>query len=193
VLPATVAKMPFKATRSFSSRGDLCSSLAIHCYSDSGLYFAISDALYLVLSAHTNPGQKLNLSHSHNDKLGLELYIDGSAVLTDPGSYLYTPLVHLRDRFRSVVAHNTLQIEGVEQNRFVDSFVSYPDARCELIDLTANAIELALTYRGVRQRRRVEISACAVTVTDSCNKPFRQSWNDFPWESPGYGKLRCRP
>lgn len=191
-LTTTHAELGYHATRSFSSRGDLSRGLTIYCYPDSGLYFAVSDTLYLVLSAHTNPGQKLNLSHSHNDKLGLELYIDGAAVLTDPGSYLYTPLPQLRDKFRSVGAHNTLQLDGVEQNRFVDSFVSYADAVCELVDLTANAIELALTYRGVCQRRRVEISARAVTVTDSCNRPFRQNWNDFPWQSHGYGKLRSR-
>ena len=189
---AAIAALRYTAAQRFSSVADLRAGLEMQCYPDSGLYFAISDALYLVISAHTNPGQKQNLSHSHNDKLGLELYIDGSAVLTDPGSYLYTPFASVRDRFRSVGAHNTLQVEGIEQNRFVDSFVSYPDACCTLVELSADAIELALSYRGIHQRRRVQITTDSVIVTDSCNRPFRQNWNDFPWESAGYGKLRGR-
>lgn len=180
------------AVRRFPSRGDLHAGLQTYSYPDSGLYLARADSLYLVLSAHTNAAQKLHLSHSHNDKLGLELYIDGEPVLTDPGSYLYTPLPRLRDEFRSVQAHNTLQVAGYEQNRFVDSFVSYPDAHCELLEISGDTIEVALRYRDVEQRRQVKIAAREVIVTDSCNKPFRQCWNDFPFESAGYGKLRRR-
>src|SRR5229473_1259972 len=55
-------------------------------------------------------------SHTHNDKLSFVLRLGGQEVLCDPGTGCYTRDIATRNRFRSTAAHNTLLIDGTEQN-----------------------------------------------------------------------------
>jgi uncharacterized heparinase superfamily protein len=57
--------------------------------------------------------------HGHNDILSFELVLDGTRVLTDCGSYVYTASREWRNRFRSTAMHNTVQVDGAEINRFI--------------------------------------------------------------------------
>ncbi len=59
-------------------------------------------------------------SHTHNDKLSFVLRVGGQEVLCDSGTGCYTRDIAIRNRFRSTTAHNTLLIDGTEQNR-IDS------------------------------------------------------------------------
>jgi len=56
-------------------------------------------------------------SHTHNDKLSFVLRVGGQEVLCDSGTGCYTKDIATRNRFRSTAAHNTLMIDGMEQNR----------------------------------------------------------------------------
>jgi hypothetical protein len=56
-------------------------------------------------------------SHTHNDKLSFVLRVGGQEVLCDSGTGCYTRDIATRNRFRGTVAHNTLLIDGTEQNR----------------------------------------------------------------------------
>lgn len=56
-------------------------------------------------------------SHTHNDKLSFVLRVGGQEVLCDSGTGCYTRDIATRNRFRSTAAHNTLLIDGTEQNR----------------------------------------------------------------------------
>ncbi len=56
--------------------------------------------------------------HSHNDQLSFELNIDGVDIVIDPGMYVYTSDYKMRNLFRSTKYHNTIVIEGYEQNDF---------------------------------------------------------------------------
>jgi hypothetical protein len=56
-------------------------------------------------------------SHTHNDKLSFVLRVGGREVLCDSGTGCYTRDIATRNRFRSTAAHNTLLIDGTEQNR----------------------------------------------------------------------------
>jgi uncharacterized heparinase superfamily protein len=55
-------------------------------------------------------------NHKHNDQLSFEYHHGGVALVVDPGSYVYTSDAAARNRFRSTAYHNTLSIDGVEQN-----------------------------------------------------------------------------
>ena len=55
-------------------------------------------------------------SHTHNDKLSFVLRVDGREVICDSGTGCYTPDVATRNRLRSTAAHNTVEIDGREQN-----------------------------------------------------------------------------
>src|SRR5712692_5537227 len=56
-------------------------------------------------------------SHTHNDKLSFVLRLGGQEVVCDSGTGCYTRDIGTRNRFRSTAAHNTLLIDGAEQNR----------------------------------------------------------------------------
>jgi len=55
-------------------------------------------------------------NHKHNDQLGFECHIDRVPLIVDPGSYVYTSDFEARNLFRSTSYHNTLRIDGEEQN-----------------------------------------------------------------------------
>ncbi len=59
--------------------------------------------------------------HGHNDCLSFEATLDGTKLVTDCGSYVYTASTAWRNRFRATAAHNTPQIDGDEQNRIPES------------------------------------------------------------------------
>lgn len=49
----------------------------------------------------------LYTEHTHNDKLSVEVMVDGRYITRDPGGYIYSPSPEMRDKFRCVKAHNT--------------------------------------------------------------------------------------
>jgi len=57
-------------------------------------------------------------SHNHNDKLSFILRLGGEEVLCDSGTCTYTRDPGTRNRFRGTAAHNTVIIDGQEQNTF---------------------------------------------------------------------------
>jgi hypothetical protein len=57
-------------------------------------------------------------NHAHCDQLSVEFCWDGKPLLVDPGTYLYSGDAEARNWFRSTGAHNTLLVEGKEQNRY---------------------------------------------------------------------------
>ena len=70
--------------------------------------------------------------HGHNDMLAFELVLDGTPVISDCGSYLYTASREWRNRFRSTAMHNTVQVDDAEINRFIsenDLWRLHDDAR----------------------------------------------------------------
>ncbi len=82
-----------------------------------GLYLYRDEHIYLAIRCGTN-GQNGNGGHAHNDQLSFELAINGITLISDPGTYLYTPVPHQRNTFRSTAWHNTVYILDSEQNRW---------------------------------------------------------------------------
>jgi hypothetical protein len=70
-------------------------------------------------------------NHKHNDLLSFELFAGDKAFIVDPGTYVYTRDANWRNVFRSTKSHNTVVIDGQEQNRFDPSqiFRMSPDAK----------------------------------------------------------------
>ncbi|HEX8814531.1 MAG TPA: alginate lyase family protein [Terriglobales bacterium] len=60
-------------------------------------------------------------SHTHNDKLSVLLNLGNHHLFVDSGCAGYTRNASLRNRFRATAAHNTIQIDDEEQNRFSKS------------------------------------------------------------------------
>ena len=170
----------------------LLSNLKFIAYQDTGIYIFKSDRIYLAIWAGSN-GQKGNGGHAHNDKLSFELNIDSEDIIVDAGTYLYTPLPERRNQFRSTKAHNTLVVENEEQNEWIEGryglFSMKNQSKCYLLDFGENFVDVAVEYRGIKQRRKFMVEKEKIVIENYSNKKFRENYNDFKLYSNGYGKL----
>jgi hypothetical protein len=113
----------------------------------------------LVSCGHNGPPGKGG--HAHNDKLSFELALGGQDVVVDPGTYAYTSHPRLRNKFRSTDYHNTVKVDGYEQNELAEGDIfSLPDRvnikKTQLVQ-TANHIrfEGEIQYPGVAHGRTI--------------------------------------
>ena len=159
-------------------------------YPDSGIFIFKSDKFYLAICT-TPLGQNGHGGHTHNDKLGYELWIDGRDIARDPGTYLYTPIPNRRNEFRSVKAHNVPIVGDLEQNSWgegaIGLFGMFSECRCEVADFGENFISLTAEYKGVKIIRKFEIKEGELEIIDMANREFY--YNKFELYSNGYGKL----
>jgi hypothetical protein len=134
---------------------------------DSGIALARSGSSDLLFLAVPN-GIHGKGTHTHNDKLSVILRMGGEEVLCDPGTGCYTRDRTMRDRFRSTSAHNTVMMDGVEQNRIprarINFFSMGNEARVSRIEAfsggkTLKASHFGYEDRGVVHTRSVEWSA----------------------------------
>jgi hypothetical protein len=79
-------------------------------------------------------------NHKHNDIFSYELSVGGVSMIVDPGSYLYTSDPSSRNLFRSTNAHNTVVIDGAEQNEFAGDFGMKANARVQVIQWRSDAV-----------------------------------------------------
>jgi|GEM_PF-110960 len=100
------------------------------CFSQGGLAVMRTPAHYLSAFAgsigHRNTG-----GHGHNDALSITLFALDTPFLIDPGTFVYSADIHMRNYFRATLSHNTVQVDRQEINRFVgsDIFRLHADAR----------------------------------------------------------------
>ena len=109
-------------------------------------------------------------SHNHNDKLSFVLRLDGKEVLCDSGTRTYTRDPELRNRFRTTAAHNTIVIDGEEQNS-IDAGraglfylgnqgqVSPIESAKEADDLVLRASHTGYQRLGVKHTRTIRLCA----------------------------------
>jgi uncharacterized heparinase superfamily protein len=82
-----------------------------------GFYIMRHDDLYMIIDCvHADP--KAPSGHKHNSKLSFELFAYDKSFIIDPGTYIYTADRGMRNLFRSTRYHNTVVVDGEEQNRF---------------------------------------------------------------------------
>ncbi len=97
-------KMPGRSVEELESKA----------FPDGGIYVMRHKKDYMVISC----GQNGNGGHAHNDKLSFDLCVDGEDIIVDPGTYVYTADPEWRNKFRSTAYHNTVTVDGEDQNRF---------------------------------------------------------------------------
>ncbi|MCW6074355.1 alginate lyase family protein [Clostridium sporogenes] len=156
-------------------------------YPDFGIYIFKSKQIHLTIMAGHN-GQYGNGGHAHNDKLSFELNIRGVDLVVDPGTYLYTPIPKIRDKFRSVKVHNVPIVNEEEQNTFISAFSMKNETNCYILNYSNHSIEIYLTYRNIKIVREFIIYENKLYIKDRCNKDFRVNINT-KFYSNGYGKL----
>lgn len=89
-------------------------------YKDGGYYILRNERVFCLIRCGPLSCRGAG-GHSHNDQLSFELFVDGSDFFVDPGTCVYTADYSRRNLFRSTSVHNTLCIDGYEQNDFEKS------------------------------------------------------------------------
>ena len=105
-----------------------------NAFPDSGWFVMRNKDDHILISCGQN-GQNNNGGHGHNDKLSFELCLADEDIIIDPGTYVYTSVPEMRNLFRSTGYHNTIEVEGAEQNRFYYGFLfaMNNDAKAEVL------------------------------------------------------------
>jgi len=115
-------------------------------------------------------GFKSIAAHGHADALSLTLRAFGVEFLIDPGTYDYFTYAEWRDYFRRTRAHNTIEIDGLDQSEMLGKFLWGRRANATCVEWTtsANGARLVAEHDGyqrladpVTHRRTVELHAAS--------------------------------
>jgi hypothetical protein len=138
-------------------------------------------------------------SHTHNDKLSTIVRIGGAEFLCDSGTYWYTRDTRLRNLYRSTAAHNTIAIDGEEQNR-IDSeprfaFCIGNDAKVSLIEASELPGEVRMSAShsgyarlGVEHRRLLRMGLNRISIEDVLSGEGNHSFEMF-WHLPAVWRV----
>ena len=122
-------------------------------FEQSGIYIIRHKKDHIIISNGSN-GQNGKGGHNHNDKLSFELSIEGQDIIVDPGTYIYTSNPKYRNKFRGTEYHNTIKVNGKEQNILGDNlFRMEGNANTYLKEMreTEEVIDISLSHDGYRR------------------------------------------
>ena len=77
-------------------------------------------------------------AHGHADALSFQVMVDGDAVITDPGTYIYHCDLENRNAFRKTINHSTVCIDGKDQSEMLGAFLWGKRAKCKLEHFSSN-------------------------------------------------------
>lgn len=115
---------------------------------------------------HAGPHGFLNCGHAHADALSFELCVGGRQVFADPGTYVYTADLLLRNLFRSSEYHTSLLVNGESMSVPAGPFSWKSTANTRLLRVESSEDRMSLSAEtdgferlGVEFRRSVEFEA----------------------------------
>jgi hypothetical protein len=136
-------------------------TIAGRAFPDAGWYVIRRRLHYCLVSCGPN-GAHGRGGHAHNDKLSIELTLDGRDVIVDPGTYCYTSNSDQRNRFRSTESHNTLVVDRCEQADLSAELFRLPDRvrvrKAEFVESDDwSGFTGAIEYGGIVHERTVHV------------------------------------
>ena len=132
---------------------------------DSGYYIFKQDEWKLIVDAG-QPGPTYLPGHAHCDAMSFELFKSGKPVIVNCGTYAYQ--CDERAFFRSTAAHNTVQIDGVEQSECWGAFRMGRRCRTRVKSIGMDFIEMEMTdQKGATVTRRITLTNNYIFVSDS--------------------------
>jgi hypothetical protein len=87
-------------------------------------------------------------NHKHNDQLSFEYHVDGMPLVVDPGSGVYTSDPATRNYFRGTASHNTVMIDGIEQNEIKFEWLFRMFERSHPEHLRVEKLPQSIVYEG---------------------------------------------
>ncbi len=108
--------------------GSVGDRLESHSYPESGSYLLQygSRGVENRISVSFDCGElgfKSIAAHGHADVLSVTLRVFGQDILVDPGTYDYFKFPEERNYFRSTRAHNTVEVDGLDQSEMLGPFL----------------------------------------------------------------------
>lgn len=142
-----------------------------------------NNSSYLLFDAG-DIGPKHNSGHAHADNLNVLLYVNKEDIFVDSGTYNYKDGLK-RNYYRSTKAHNTIEIEGVNQTTFWGPFRTGYIAKSKLIKdhLEGNVLKVAAKHDGYKRIKQKVIHEREI-MWDR-----KQSWAIFDKLS-GWGNIK---
>jgi hypothetical protein len=184
LLPEDIAHQESPVGRHSLRTNDLCrlassvlpfpaetSSEAATLLPDSGIAVLRAASASVIFAAMPN-GLAGKGSHTHCDKLSIVFRLGGHEVFCDSGSRCYTRSAELRNLDRSTRAHNTVMIDGADQNTLLDQlFRLGNEARVSPIVLQEGGKAARASHQGygrwnIEHHRTVRLSPCSLEILD---------------------------
>lgn len=95
-------------------------------FSTTGFYAIRNENDYLFVDC-LKRADRSPTGHRHNGRLSFVLWVNNYLIVCDPGTFSYTGKPFERNWFRSTVSHNTLVVDGKEQNCLGNSIFELSD------------------------------------------------------------------
>lgn len=94
-------------------------------------------------------------AHAHADALSVEIRYEGVDILADPGTYCYHGEPAWRTYFRSTIAHNTIEVDGLSQSTDGGPFLWLRHAHGRVIAVQdiGDAVEWSAEHDGYQNLR----------------------------------------
>jgi len=146
----------------------------VQSFPNFGLYRYNLPNATLFFHSNSTLGQLGKGGHTHNDVLSLLLSVNKQRILVDPGTFTYTPYPEIRNKFRSTEYHNTLLVEGMEQNIMFEGsghnlFWLRHKAKAKTLYCDEKLIVMEHSGFGVPHRREVQIFDNRIVGKDYCS------------------------
>lgn len=123
-------------------------------------------------------------AHAHNDQLSFVLHINNEQIFVDPGTGYYSGDYKLRRMLRSTSSHNTLDIEGYEQNNIdIDLFKMVERTKSVVEEVTRDYFRGKhfgfFDELGIVFEREIMINDKIICILDKIDKfcPNEQKYN----------------
>jgi hypothetical protein len=151
---------------------------AVSVMPDSGIAVLRSGNASVIFCAMPN-GLRGKGSHTHCDKLSIIFRLGPAEVFCDSGSRCYTRSSELRNLDRSTRAHNTLMVDGEDQNNVPtdpgllfqcgNEAVVTPIAVSESDEMAVRASHHGYSRIGVEHQRTVQLTQRSLLLLDELN------------------------
>ncbi|HET8573182.1 MAG TPA: alginate lyase family protein [Edaphocola sp.] len=118
------------------------------------------------------PGPKYQPGHAHCDALSFVLNIKGYPVFVDTGTSIYGGNSKIRLAEKSTAAHNTVQVDELEQSEIWGDFRMARQAGVRIISETQSRLDAAhngFRFSKTEHRRIFEKKQNAILITDLVN------------------------
>lgn len=191
-----IARLPAGSKRSwrFALPDGLPDRLEFAPFTDFGLYILKGGGLFVSFRLAQHERTDAPSGHTHDDNLAIEIVVGGEDVVSDPGTFVYTPLPERRNMYRLHSAHfvpRAAEFAAVKTSEFLFVLGHVLDARA----LAAGRFGFAGQLEGKQGAilRVVEVHDDGIDVHDGIEGGSLSSLGQPVSVTRGYGKKTARP